>query len=54
MWSKDQSSTTTVVKAWSINIVGLKLYKLVKKINKTKNALKSWNRSEFGHYEAQI
>lgn len=54
MWIRDKNSTGIVRTAWNLHAIDSEPYKLTRKIKNTKTALRTWNRSTFGHCELKI
>ncbi|KAK1279503.1 hypothetical protein QJS04_geneDACA017716 [Acorus gramineus] len=56
MWEAHPTFWDTVEEAWSTGVNGSPIFRLVKKINATKLALKQWNKHCFGlvHHALQL
>ncbi|KAK1325014.1 hypothetical protein QJS10_CPA01g02277 [Acorus calamus] len=48
MWEADPTFKTIVDEAWTVEVRGSPMFKLVKKLSATKFALKKWNKEVFG------
>ena len=54
MWIKDSSSLEVVDDAWQCNIEGSHNFRLAKKLQRVKWALKKWNKECFGYAKTRI
>ena len=54
MWIKDSSSLEVVDDAWQCNIEGSHNFRLAKKLQQVKWALKKWNKECFGYAKTRI
>lgn len=53
-WCRDPSSKSVVQEAWNVEVRGCNSYKLQKKIQFTKTALRHWNKQYFGRTEERL
>ncbi|KAG8369712.1 hypothetical protein BUALT_Bualt14G0042400 [Buddleja alternifolia] len=54
MWTRDTSCKSTISDAWSKNVRGSPSFSLHSKLKSTRFALRSWNRTKFGHCQRNI
>ena len=54
MWTRDESSSGIVQKAWQGNVEGSQCFKLAMKIQQTREDLMVWNRNQFGYDKTKI
>lgn len=54
MWSRDPIAATVIARAWEIVSTSSPIQILLSTLTYTKMALKSWNRSTFGHVQTKI
>lgn len=54
MWTRDPTVALVISKAWNQITNGNPLDSLANKLLNTRKALKSWNKSSFGHVQSQV